>query len=211
MSAALKKLFRPPYPPKPGRTKTPESDGPSSPESPTLPQPAPGSKMGTSADTLVADYPTRVAQLNGPVYDYLKPWMPFSETPQNLYMSVFYPKARDWPPSTELPENVQDDNPGITTVQDYVDLVNKAKGPTLLPDEERALRSTATKLGVSRDSLYHLIALESGWNPQATNKISGARGLIQFMPKTAKGMGFKATSLVMFALFLAGLYWLGKR
>ena len=164
--------------------------------------------MGTPADTLVNDFPTRVAQLNGPVYDYLKPWMPFSKTPQDLYMSVFYPKARTWPPSTEFPENVQDDNPGITTVQDYIDLVEKAKGPKLLPDEERALQNTATKLGVSRDSLYKLIAHESGWNPLATNPISGARGLIQFVPKTAAGMGFKGASLLALMIAMAGLYYL---
>ena len=60
----------------------------------------------------------------------------------------------------------------------------------LSSNEEYALQQTAAALGVKRDSLYNLIQFESGWNPKATNPLSGARGLIQFMPKTAEGMGY---------------------
>ncbi len=49
------------------------------------------------------------------------------------------------------------------------------------------LIATATKLGMKRDWLFNVIALESNWNPEAYNR-SGAVGLIQFMPKTLKGM-----------------------
>jgi len=57
--------------------------------------------------------------------------------------------------------------------------------------EEKALQDLALFLGVSRNALYALISFESGWNVKATNRVTGARGLIQFMPATARGMGYK--------------------
>lgn len=56
---------------------------------------------------------------------------------------------------------------------------------------ENALQDVAAALGVAPDSLKKLIAFESGFNPSATNKFTGARGLIQFMPATARSLGFK--------------------
>lgn len=55
---------------------------------------------------------------------------------------------------------------------------------------KNALIRTASRLGVSPKQLYILINFESRWNPKAHNKLSGARGLIQFMPGTAKKMGY---------------------
>lgn len=46
-------------------------------------------------------------------------------TQQRLYMSVFYPEARDWPLSTKFPAKVQKQNPGIVTVNDYIAGVNR--------------------------------------------------------------------------------------
>lgn len=149
--------------------------------------------MTTPADTLVQKYPDRVTQLLTPVYDYLKKGTPYTTEPQNLYMQVFYPVARKWPLSKEFPANVQKVNPGIKTVSDYVSKVENPlrSKPILSTAEEAALRNVASRLGVNRDTLYNLINFESGWNPQATNKFTGARGLIQFMPSTAAWMGFK--------------------
>ncbi len=42
------------------------------------------------------------------------------DTKQRLYMSVFYPEARDWPLNKAFPANVQARNPGIKTVADYM-------------------------------------------------------------------------------------------
>lgn len=50
-------------------------------------------------------------------------------TEQRLYMAVFYPAAQQWPPSKAFPEHVQKANPGIATVQDYLDLVNNREVP----------------------------------------------------------------------------------
>jgi len=56
--------------------------------------------------------------------------------------------------------------------------------------KEKALATLAQWLGVPSAWLDTLIRGESTWNPLATNKISGARGLIQFMPQTAKDLGY---------------------
>lgn len=57
---------------------------------------------------------------------------------------------------------------------------------------EKALKEVSSKLGVSSNDLQKLIMFESGFNPQAKNQYTGARGLIQFMPDTARSMGFKS-------------------
>ena len=56
--------------------------------------------------------------------------------------------------------------------------------------KEQALATLGQWLGVPVAWLDTLIRGESNWNPTATNKISGARGLIQFMPQTAKDLGY---------------------
>jgi hypothetical protein len=76
---------------------------------------------------LVRQNPTREAQLLGPVYSYLKRYAPFP-TEQSLYMAVFYPKARNWPPNQPFPAKVQAVNPGIKTPMDYVAWVRRLAG-----------------------------------------------------------------------------------
>lgn len=66
------------------------------------------------------------SQLYFPVLKYLSSRKPFP-TKQSLYMSVFYPKAREWPASKQFPEKVQALNPGIKTVQDYINKVENKK------------------------------------------------------------------------------------
>lgn len=46
-------------------------------------------------------------------------------TPQKLYMAVFYPKAAAWPIDQPMPSNVRAWNPGIDTPGDYIRWVNK--------------------------------------------------------------------------------------
>jgi len=78
------------------------------------------------ADEIVLKYPTYEKQLKTPVYNYLKKYLPFP-TKQSLYMSVFYPVARTWKPETFFPPLVRKQNPGIDTVQNYIDRVEKRK------------------------------------------------------------------------------------
>jgi hypothetical protein len=186
--------------------------------------------MGTPADTLVTQHPDRVSQLLGPVYDYLKPMMPYSSVPQNLHMAVFFPAARNWPPNAVFADEIAKNpklggpkqaalftkqNPGIRIVQDYVnkvEAISRRSRPVLSAAEDAALASTAAKLGVEKDSLYKEINFESGWDPKATNPYSGARGLVQFMPKTAARMGYAAAFAILPLLVVGGIvYFLLKR
>jgi len=52
-----------------------------------------------------------------------------------------------------------------------------------------ALNGTAKRVGINPADLLSVMHFESGINPRAVNKYSGASGLIQFMPTTAKGLG----------------------
>lgn len=143
-----------------------------------------------AADNLVQLFPDRVSQLKGPVLRYLSAWLPFNGTEQDLYMAVFYPTYRKKLPFEPLPSKVLAQNPGIKNAQDYVNLINKRPPVKLSIPEENALLEVASKLKVNADSLKKLINFESGWNPTATNKYTGARGLIQFMPSTAASFDY---------------------
>jgi len=172
--------------------------------------------MGNAADTIVSKYPSRVAQLKKPVLDYLMrehKRLPFNGTDQDLYMGVFRPTARRISPSTQFPAKVRRDNPGINTPLDYIKLVNNTKANAILkPEDWSALKATAAKLNMSWEPLYKLINFESTWDPEARNKISGARGLIQFMPSTARDMGYKGTmGLTTILLLLGGGYYAAKK
>lgn len=66
-------------------------------------------------------------QMDNVVLPYFERWMKqfgALNTQQKLYMTVFYPKAVDWPPNKEFPLSVQKVNPGIKTPQDYINFVN---------------------------------------------------------------------------------------
>lgn len=78
------------------------------------------------ADDLAKQNPTFDKQLVGPVYKYLAQYAPFPSK-QSLYMAVFYPAARSWPRSSFFPLPVRQSNPGIDTVQNYIDFVEGKK------------------------------------------------------------------------------------
>lgn len=62
------------------------------------------------------------------------------------------------------------------------------------PDFNRKLEKIANKLGVKATDLLAVMKIESSVNPKATNS-SGATGLIQFMPSTAKSLGTTTSEL----------------
>lgn len=74
---------------------------------------------------LVTQHPTVEDQLQI-VGEYLSQYYPFTNQ-QDLYMSVFYPAYRKVHPLTNFPQSIQNVNPGIVTVQDYIDKVNGKK------------------------------------------------------------------------------------
>lgn len=57
------------------------------------------------------------------------------------------------------------------------------------PDFKAKLEKVAQKLGTTSHALLAVMKQESGVNPQAVNPHSNARGLIQFMPDTARRLG----------------------
>lgn len=64
------------------------------------------------------------SQLYFPVLQYLTKFKPFPNK-QSLYMAVFYPTARNWPLNKEFPDTVKKVNPGIVTVADYINKIDK--------------------------------------------------------------------------------------
>jgi len=70
--------------------------------------------------------------------------------------------------------------------------VNAAKIDTKTiqdPDFNKKVDKVASALGVKSSDLMAIFKQESGVNPQAVNHMSGATGLIQFMPNTARQLG----------------------
>lgn len=60
----------------------------------------------------------------------------------------------------------------------------------LNPAEQQVLFEISRALYiVDAQWLYDLINFESGWDPQAKNPVSSARGLIQFIDSTARSLG----------------------
>ncbi len=57
------------------------------------------------------------------------------------------------------------------------------------------VENISSVLGIDPNWLMSVMLLESGLNPQAVNRITGATGLIQFMPNTAKGLGTTTAEL----------------
>lgn len=57
------------------------------------------------------------------------------------------------------------------------------------PDFDAKLQKIAGQLGVEKRNLIAIMKQESGVNPKAVNRMSGATGLIQFMPNTARQLG----------------------
>jgi hypothetical protein len=63
------------------------------------------------------------------------------------------------------------------------------------PDFNKKLDKIASALGVDKNAILAVMKQESGLDPKAVNKTSGATGLIQFMPATARGLGTSVEAL----------------
>lgn len=71
----------------------------------------------------------------------------------------------------------------------------KTRSPRTLEDltatERAALVTAAGRVGIPPEWLFGLVKAESAWNPQAKNPRSTARGLIQWIDSTARGLGYR--------------------
>lgn len=63
------------------------------------------------------------------------------------------------------------------------------------PGFSAALASVASRLDLNPSYIGAVMSLESGFKPEIVNASGGATGLIQFMPKTAEGLGTSTTAL----------------
>ena len=88
--------------------------------------------------------------------------------------------------------------------KDYEDVLNKADNTGARnidvstiqdPDFKNKLEKVASSLGVRSSDLMAIFRQESGVNPAAVNPMSGATGLIQFMPNTARSLGTSTAEL----------------
>ena len=89
--------------------------------------------------------------------------------------------AKKYKDVLDKPDNVSVRNIDVSTIQD--------------PDFNNKLEKVAGSLGVSSKDLMAIFKLESGVNPAAVNPMSGATGLIQFMPNTARSLGTSTEEL----------------
>jgi len=90
------------------------------------------------------------------------------------------------------------DNPAIVTQPTQGKQATMVAVPgieKLSPSEIRALYDVATYLGIQADWLAAAMSFESRLNPAAVNSMSGATGLIQFMPSTARNLGTTTEAL----------------
>lgn len=72
---------------------------------------------------------------------------------------------------------------------EYSEFAYNWTGEHVTPEFKSKVIEIAQKLGIDPDDLMAIMAFESGFSPTAVNGKSGATGLIQFMPSTARGLG----------------------
>ncbi len=86
-----------------------------------------------------------------------------------------------------------DQNGGIN-----LDDIQGVRGnPNVTPEFKQAVREMADRLGTRPEYLMAAMSFESGgsFSPSAVNSRSGATGLIQFLPSTARGLGTTTDAL----------------
>jgi len=85
--------------------------------------------------------------------------------------------------------------PDVVNTQTSAGMGKRIASMKLSKESCQQIGEMSKRLNISPDNLKALIYSESGGNPQAVNKKSGATGLIQFMPSTAKGLGITTAQL----------------
>jgi peptidoglycan hydrolase-like protein with peptidoglycan-binding domain len=83
--------------------------------------------------------------------------------------------ASKYKSALDRPNSIDAQKVDVSTIQD--------------PDFKKKLEKVANALGVKSSDLMAIFKQESGVNPHIQNHTSGATGLIQFMPDTARRLG----------------------
>ncbi|MGI8786279.1 MAG: N-acetylmuramoyl-L-alanine amidase [Pyrinomonadaceae bacterium] len=78
---------------------------------------------------------------------------------------------------------------------DINNIVGVKNNPNVTPAFKREVNAIAKRLGTKPEYLLAVMSFESGLNPKAVNGVSGATGLIQFLPGTAHGLGTSTSAL----------------
>lgn len=78
---------------------------------------------------------------------------------------------------------------------DIDDIAGVKNNPHVTPEFKREVNAMARRLDTKPEYLMAVMSFESGLNPRAVNNLSGATGLIQFLPSTARGLGTSTAAL----------------
>ena len=92
--------------------------------------------------------------------------------------------------ATSSDDSTHQDSGDVESHFDYV-----WTGPCVDDEFKRKVIEISEKLDCDPDDLMAVMAFESGLDSAAVNKVSGATGLIQFMPETARGLGTSVEEL----------------
>jgi hypothetical protein len=92
-------------------------------------------------------------------------------------------------------EEIEQYQKGGWIVEEQLPMAQNGKQTSGTSAFDKKLEQVARNLKVSKKDLIAIMNHESGLNPAAVNPSSGATGLIQFMPKTAIGLGTTTAAL----------------
>lgn len=96
-------------------------------------------------------------------------------------------------PETTNPPIIATPTPGGRV--DINGIVGVRNNPNVTPAFLREVNAMAERLGTRPEFLLAVMSFESGLSPTAVNRLSGATGLIQFLPSTARGLGTSTSAL----------------
>jgi peptidoglycan hydrolase-like protein with peptidoglycan-binding domain len=139
-----------------------------------------GSKSGNDVEQLQKELKAAGADLGdyGPNKDGIDGMMgPYTRKAAAKFPDI----AKKYKELLDKPDNTSAANIDTAIIQD--------------PDFNKKLNKIADALGVSSKDLLAIMKQESGVDPKAVNKMSGATGLIQFMPDTARRLGTSVEEL----------------
>lgn len=111
----------------------------------------------------------------------------------------YAPRLPYVPPQTRHHSGRHEEPPSVSNAQDRSPSVNTsmAWGKMVSPEFKSKVLKIAADLGTDPNYLMAVMAFESGgtFSPSVRNKLSGARGLIQIMPKFANAVGTRDQEL----------------